>query len=46
MIKLDNGSCIIVYNVTDAETGEDDMIVYYPPNGLEVPLIGSFTVVQ
>lgn len=31
------------YNVTDAETGEDDVITYYPPNGLEVPLIGSFT---
>lgn len=35
-----------VYNVTDAETEEDDVITYYPPNGLEVPLIGSFTAVQ
>lgn len=34
------------YNVTDAETGEDDVITYYPPDGLEVPLIGSFTAVQ
>lgn len=35
-----------IYNVTDAETGENDVITYYPPNGLEVPLIGTFTVTQ
>ncbi len=35
-----------VYPVTNAVTGEDDIIIYYPPNRLEVLSIGSFTAVQ
>lgn len=41
--NIDGVPTSYAYNVTDAETGEDDVITYYPPNGLEVPLIGSFT---